>query len=77
MAAIRPLDALLFEHPRSVGESYPEHLGTAWAFGARMFVGAVAAFVHGLLPCAFQTSASDVVRRLHAQLERRGSQPHQ
>ena len=71
MATFRPLDALLFEHPRSVGESYVQHFATAFAFGARMFVGALAAFVHALLPCLFKTSASNVVRTLHAQLQSR------
>jgi hypothetical protein len=67
----RPLDALLFEHPRSVGESYPRHFVVALTFGARMFAGACAAFIHALLPCLFQSTAGDVVRRLHAQLQNR------
>ncbi len=27
---------LFTEHPESVGESYTEHMGTAFGFGARM-----------------------------------------
>ena len=73
MATFRPLDALLFEHPRSVGESYSEHFGIAFMFGARMFAGAFAAFVHALLPCLFTTTAGNVVRRLNAQLQNRSA----
>jgi Family of unknown function (DUF6356) len=71
MAAFRPFDALLFEHPRSVGESYVQHFATAFAFGARMFVGALAAFAHAFLPCLFKTSASSIVRTLYAHLQSR------
>jgi hypothetical protein len=71
MATFRPLDALLFDHPRSVGESYSEHFSIAFMFGVRMFVGALAALVHALLPCLFKTTASSIVRRLNAQLEHR------
>jgi hypothetical protein len=71
MPTFRPLDALLFAHPRSVGESYPQHFAIAFAFGARMFAGALAAFVHALLPCLFEKTASGIVRKLHAQLGER------
>ena len=71
MASFRPIDALLFEHPRSVGESYSEHFGIAFMFGLRMLVGGLAALVHALLPCLFKTSASQIVRQLYTQLQTR------
>ena len=69
MAKRRSLDALLFEHPRTVGESYGAHLSTAWWFGSRMLVGAFAAFTHGLLPGLCTTTASRMVRELNQWLE--------
>jgi hypothetical protein len=63
------IDALFLEHPRSVGESYGQHCATAWSFGSRMFVGACAAFIHGLLPGLCKTTASGIVRELNQRLE--------
>jgi hypothetical protein len=71
MTAFRPLHTLFLDHPRSVGESYPQHFGIAFMFGARMFAGALAAFVHALLPCVFTSTAGNIVRRLHAELQTR------
>ena len=58
-------------HPRSVGESYGEHLLAAWSFAAGLMLAALACFVHGLLPFLCQSSASRRVDRLHAQMSRR------
>ena len=69
MATRGLLDALFFEHPRSVGESYGEHRATAWSFAGRMFVGACAAFVHGVFPGLCKTTASAIVRELNQRLE--------
>lgn len=45
-------------HPRSVGESYWQHLRFASRFGAKMGCGGLAALVHALLPFCFVTTAS-------------------
>ena len=56
-------------HPRSVGESYLEHGAFACRYGAKMTVGGIAAFVHGLLPFLFQTTGSRITRELNETLE--------
>ena len=56
-------------HPHSVGESYAEHCAFACRYGARMTLGGLAAFVHGLLPFLFQTTGSRVTRELSEVLE--------
>ena len=53
------------QHPRTVGESYFEHLGSACGFAATMAVGAMACLLHGLFPFAFQSSGSQRIRDLH------------
>jgi hypothetical protein len=53
------------EHPASVGETYAEHLRSAWGFSARMIGAGFACFVHGVLPFIFVTSGSSTVRRLY------------
>jgi hypothetical protein len=56
-------------HPSDVGESYLEHGAFACRYGAKMTLGGVAAFIHGLLPFLFQTTGSRITRELHATLE--------
>ncbi len=51
-------------HLREVNESYFEHQGVAFRYGGNCLKAAVMAFVHGLVPGWFQTSASDLVKRL-------------
>jgi hypothetical protein len=65
------IDSLFLEHPRSVDQGYLEHMRFAHRFGGRMFVGALAAFLHGVFPRLCQTTASDAVRALHASLHGR------
>ena len=67
----RVIDRYFLEHPRGAGLRYFEHLRFAWGFGATMFAGACAAFLHGLLPNVHKTTASQTVNRLYAQLQSR------
>ena len=60
------------DHPASVGETYPEHMAFALRFGARLFCAGAAAFIHALIPALFETTASDKVRAMHAEIEGRG-----
>lgn len=55
-------------HPETVGETYFEHLGSAWGFASTMAVGAMACLLHGLFPFAFQTSGSRRIRELHERM---------
>jgi len=56
-------------HPSEVGETYFEHGLFACRYGAKMTLGGIAAFVHGLLPFLFQTTGSRITRELNATLE--------
>jgi hypothetical protein len=53
------------EHPNSVGETYGQHLVSAWSFAGPMIYGGLACFVHGLLPFISTTTGSQIIRRLH------------
>ena len=61
---------LFTDHPRSVGETYLEHLQFACGFGIRMVSGGLACFVHGTLPFLFQTTGSRTVLGLHERMTR-------
>lgn len=53
------------EHPRSVGESYLEHMGSALGFSWRLLAAAFCCAAHALLPGLFKCSASAQIALLH------------
>ena len=56
---------LFTEHPASVGETYLEHMGSAWSFSAHMLVGAIACLLHGILPFLFTKTGSEIITGLY------------
>ena len=62
------LEKLFTEHPRSVGETYSQHLRTACAFGTRMIVAGSACMLHGFFPFLFVRTGSTTVRHLHDEM---------
>ena len=67
------------EHPASVGESYVEHMGVAFSFGARMIVAGLACLLHGIFPFLFTKTGSRAIAELHERMVsnrvRHGAQP--
>lgn len=61
-------------HPASVGESYAQHFGFAFKFGATMAVGGLAAMIHAFFPFLCVTTASRKLDHLNA-LRARGARP--
>ena len=59
------IDRLFLDHPRSVGETYLGHMGSAGRFGSRMILAGVACMLHGLFPFLFVKTGSNTVRTLH------------
>lgn len=53
------------DHPRSVGESYLQHLRFAAGVGGTMVAGGLACFVHALFPFLCETTGSRTIRRLN------------
>jgi len=62
------LKRLFVDHPASVGESYAEHMGVAASFGAAMFVGSLACFVHAVFPGLCVKTGSGVITDLHRRM---------
>ena len=56
-------------HPHDVDETYLEHGAFACRYGAKMTLGGLAAFVHGVFPFLFGTTGSRITRELNATLE--------
>ena len=64
---------LMSRHPRSVGESYGQHLMAAWSIAAALLAASFACLIHGLLPFTFETTASRAIRRLHSHISQRAA----
>jgi hypothetical protein len=62
------LEQLFKRHPRSVGETYLEHLRQAFTFGGRMLLAGIACILHGLLPAVFTSTGSRAVTALHERM---------
>lgn len=69
------ISRLFLDHPRSVDESYLQHMAFALGFSARLFAAALAALVHAFLPAAFERTASAIVAQLYQRTHLRGRTP--
>ena len=66
-----PIRRWFAEHPRSVGETYPEHFRAAARFGVAMVSGGLACLAHALVPALFERTGSRIVKRLYSQMAAR------
>jgi len=64
---------LFADHPDRVEETYLEHARFAAGFSFWLFVAAVAAAVHAVLPFLFEKTASRITTRLYGRIHNRGS----
>ena len=65
------LAKIFLEHPNAVGETYAGHFWQATRIGARLIAVGAACFVHALFPGLFVHTASNKIRFLAAQIEKR------
>ncbi|MEO1657741.1 MAG: DUF6356 family protein [Pseudomonadota bacterium] len=56
------------DHPKSVGETYFQHMGSAFSFSGKMLVAGVACCVHGVFPFLFTTTGRETVEDLHSRM---------
>ena len=61
---------LITEYPRSVGETYWQHMGTALGVWLRLWLATTVVFIHAFLPFLFPTTGSRIMKQL---LVERGS----
>ena len=67
------ISRLFLDHPKSVEETYLQHMAFAAWFASRLFMAAGAAAVHALIPGCFEKTASRIVAELYARTHNRGS----
>ena len=63
---------VFLEHPRSVDESYGEHLVFAGKFSLKLFAAGFCALIHALIPCAFEKTASRMIADMYSKTHHRG-----
>lgn len=68
---MKSLDELFLAHPHAAGESYFEHMFFAFRFSGRLLRAAGAAFIHGIVPHACETTASSTVLAMGDELRAR------
>jgi hypothetical protein len=62
---------LFLDHPRSVDESYFEHLLFAGGFAFRLIGAGFAALIHALVPCLFEKTAGQMIVKMHDKIQNR------
>lgn len=68
MARMSVWNRLFTDHPATVNETYGQHFWAATGFGFRMIWGGLVCLVHALIPGAFCTTGSDMIRELHERM---------
>ncbi len=53
------------EHPKSVGETYFQHMRVSFGFGGRMFVASMGCFLHGIFPFLCVRTGSKAIVELN------------
>lgn len=67
---------LLLDHPRTVGETYFEHMRASLATATRLGAAAGACAVHAVIPALCKTTGSTAILKLHGEIySRRFDQP--
>jgi len=66
------ISKVFLEHPRSVDESYFEHMAFAGRFSLKLFAAAFCALIHAFIPAAFEKTASRMIAEMYAKTHNRG-----
>ncbi len=66
------ISRVFLDHPRSVDESYFEHMAFAGKFGLKLFAAGCCAMVHAVIPCGFEKTASRMIAEMYAKTHNRG-----
>lgn len=62
---------IFLDHPATVNESFFQHMRFALGFAGLLLAAGGAALVHALIPCLFEKTAGQIVRKLHHRIENR------
>lgn len=66
------INRLFLDHPRSVDETYIQHMAFAGKFSLKLFAAGFCALIHAIIPCAFEKTASRLIADMYAKTHNRG-----
>ncbi len=67
------INRIFLDHPAKVDETFFEHFLFASKFAAKLFLAAGAAFIHAIIPCLFEKTASTIIAELYEKTHNRGA----
>lgn len=59
---------LFKSHPETVGETYTQHMSSAFSFGGRMIYAGLACTIHGVLPFLFESTGKNAIKELNTRM---------
>jgi len=62
----------MFEHPQKVCMTYFEHFKLSMGFSCKFAEASVKSFIHGILPCYFANSTTEITTEIKTKLENSG-----
>ena len=62
---------IFIAHPKSVNETYFQHMRVAGWFATRLLAAGGASLVHALIPCLCEKTASRMISEMHMRMTRR------
>jgi hypothetical protein len=62
------MQRFFLDHPHKVGEGFFEHMAFALTFSGRLFKAAGAALLHAFVPALCETTASQAIIDMHAEI---------
>ena len=65
------INRVFLDHPATVNETFLQHSGFALRFAGSLFVASMAAFIHAVIPCLFEKTASRIVGQLYDRMNSR------
>lgn len=65
------IQRVFLSHPHKVGEGFFEHMLFALTFSGRLFKASAAAFLHAFVPSLCETTASQAIIDMHAEIAAR------
>lgn len=67
------LKSAFVSHPRSVDETYIQHMGFAIRIAGTLFLAALAALVNALFPFIFERTTSRIIAKMHVRTQDRNA----
>ena len=68
---MRVWQRIFVDHPKSVKETYFQHMRVAGWFASRLLAASCAALIHAIIPCLFEKTAGRMIEQMYAQITSR------